>query len=221
MLDALTAPDALENFRLFGLQIGRNENGDRLANGLFRRIAEQTLRARIPADDDAVEVFADDRVVGRLDDTGELPPRLLAAALFGDVEERRDPAAYLAFGIELGAVGDEESACSQIWEFDVAFEIRGLAAQHPLGIGPQRVVALGAEHLADGPADNVFAAAADQMRVGLADKAVTEVAAAPHQHEWRAIDDRLQFRFAAAQDFFGALALGKLLKAADRALDAA
>ena len=59
------------------------------------------------------------------------------------------------------------------------------------------------------------------MRVGFADEAITQIAAASHQHERRAIDDGLQFRFAGAQRLFGPLAFGQFLKAADRSFNPA
>jgi hypothetical protein len=52
-----------------------NENRDRLADDLIGLIAEKPLRTAVPTGDDAVEVFADDRVIGEFHDRG------LAAAL--------------------------------------------------------------------------------------------------------------------------------------------
>src|SRR6476646_9020703 len=41
----------------------RNQNRDRLANDLFRRVAEDALRAPVPICDDATKVFSDNRVI--------------------------------------------------------------------------------------------------------------------------------------------------------------
>ena len=59
------------------------------------------------------------------------------------------------------------------------------------------------------------------MGVRFADEPIAQIAAAAHQHERRAVDDRLQLRLAGAQHLFGAFKLGQFLKAADRAIDAA
>ena len=104
---------------------------------------------------------------------------------------------------------------------DLAIEFRRFAAQHLFNVRPQRVVALGADRFDDGLADDLFARNADQLRVGLADETVVQIAAATHQHERRAVDDRLQFGLAGAQRFLDALAFGQGLKAAYRALEAA
>ena len=221
MLEALAATNARQNFRFLVLQVFRNDDGDRLADHLLGRIAEQPLGARIPADDDAVQILADDRIVGGFDNTGELPARLLALALLGDVEQRRDPAASVALRIELGPIGDVKAAPAGLGEIEFAFEFQRLAAQHLLNIRTQRVETLLPDHFRDRLADDIVARPADHLRVGLADEAVSQIAAASHQHEGRAIDDGLQFRFAGAQRVFGALAFGQFLEAADGTLDTA
>ena len=220
MIDALAAPDASENDWLLVLQILRDDDGDRFADDLLRRITEQPSGARIPADDDAVEVFADDRIVGQFDDARELPARLFALPLLGDVEKRRDPAADVAVRIVLGPIGDVEAAPADFGEVELAFEFHLLASQHLLDIGAQRNETPLAESFRDGLADNLVTMPAHRLRIGIADEAIAQVARAPHQHERRAIDDRMQLRFAGAQRLFDALALGQFLKAADGALDA-
>src|SRR5204863_3874791 len=83
----------------------RVEDGDVLADDLFRRIAIHRDCATVPRADDAVEVLADDRVVGALHDRGErdgarreaIPERPAdlaedrdeAAAILGLLERRR------------------------------------------------------------------------------------------------------------------------------------
>jgi hypothetical protein len=68
MLDALAAADALENSRFLVDAIQWNENRDRFPDDLVSRIAEKPLRTAVPTGDDAVEVFADDRVIGEFHD---------------------------------------------------------------------------------------------------------------------------------------------------------
>jgi hypothetical protein len=57
--------------RLFVHAIPRDQDGHRLADGFLGRIAEHPLGAAIPGLDDAVEILADNGVVGRLDDGRE------------------------------------------------------------------------------------------------------------------------------------------------------
>src|SRR5580700_3421734 len=64
VIEAVAAPDARENFRLLVVELLRNQDGDRLADDFFGRVAEQALGGFVPADDDAVEILADDRVAG-------------------------------------------------------------------------------------------------------------------------------------------------------------
>ena len=67
VLDPFAAADALEDHRFLIFQIARYENGDRPADHFPGRIAEQPLRAVVPAGDHAIEVFGQDRVFGGLD----------------------------------------------------------------------------------------------------------------------------------------------------------
>jgi hypothetical protein len=63
MIEPLTAPDALENLDLLVMAVRRNQDRDGLADDFFRRIAEEPLCSPVPSRDDAVEVFAQDRVI--------------------------------------------------------------------------------------------------------------------------------------------------------------
>src|SRR5215475_14288894 len=80
VLDALVASDALKNHRFFIVPVGWNQKRNRLADGLVGRIAEEPLRALVPARDDAIEVLAYDGVVAGFDDGRELLQSLLAFA---------------------------------------------------------------------------------------------------------------------------------------------
>ena len=146
---------------------------------------------------------------------------LHGAALLGDVEQRRDPAVDLARRIGFRPVGDVQAARSDLGEVDLAVEFRRFARQHLFDMRPQRGKTFMPDRLGNGLADDVLAAPPDQLRIGLADEAVVQVAAAAHQHERRAVDDRLQFGLAGAQRFLDALAFGQGLKAANRALQPA
>jgi hypothetical protein len=65
---ALSALDACKYAELFALALRRDENGNRLADYLFGLVSEQLLRPVVPRCDDAVQVFADDGIVRKLDD---------------------------------------------------------------------------------------------------------------------------------------------------------
>jgi hypothetical protein len=72
VVDPLAGSDAGEDVRFFVLALGRNEDVDRLADQLVGRIAEDPLGRGIAGLDDAVEVFRENRVLGGLDDRGEI-----------------------------------------------------------------------------------------------------------------------------------------------------
>src|SRR5271170_6166284 len=57
VVDPLTATDAFEDSGFFVVTIGRNEHSQRLADRFLARVAEETLRAAVPARDDAIDVF--------------------------------------------------------------------------------------------------------------------------------------------------------------------
>src|SRR3989441_1769246 len=65
MLHALAASNAVENRVLFVLMTFWNDHTNGLAHGLTFRVAEHSLRGGIPRRDDAIEVFADDGIIGR------------------------------------------------------------------------------------------------------------------------------------------------------------
>src|SRR4030095_10843582 len=85
MMDPLAAAYALQDGALFIDAIRRHENLDRLADDLLRSVAEDALRAGVPGADDAVQIFADDRIVGRFDYGGELGFSLLGLLALADV----------------------------------------------------------------------------------------------------------------------------------------
>src|SRR5262245_66663282 len=80
MINALSAPNALGDRALFVQTIRRDQDRNRLANGILRQVPVQPFGAAIPAGNDPIEVRADDGIVGRLDDGRELLRNLLACA---------------------------------------------------------------------------------------------------------------------------------------------
>src|SRR5690242_21871822 len=51
--------------------IGWNQDSYRLTNHLGGRVAVQLFRSGVPAGNDAVEILADDRILGRFDECSE------------------------------------------------------------------------------------------------------------------------------------------------------
>ena len=82
MFDALAGADVLKDARFVGLEVGRDELKDGLADHLFRGVAEYAGGGGVPTSDDAVEVFTDDDVIRRFDDRGEF------SRTFGEVALR-------------------------------------------------------------------------------------------------------------------------------------
>ena len=96
-----------EDVVLFGEELGRDEAGDGLADHLVGAIAEGAGSAAVPRGHPAVEVLADDGVVGPFDDGGE-PGRLHLLLLLVEIHEegdRADDGAGLV--AEKGRLGDE------------------------------------------------------------------------------------------------------------------
>ena len=68
MIDPLPAAELLQDFGFFIKTVRREQDGDGLADHFLGGVAEHSLGGLIPTSDDAVEVFADDGVVGGGDD---------------------------------------------------------------------------------------------------------------------------------------------------------
>src|SRR2546423_15598529 len=69
------------------LPVRGDEREDRSPDDLVRRVTEEALGGRVPTGDGAVEVFCDDRIIGRFDDGREAPARFFAATSIGNVTE--------------------------------------------------------------------------------------------------------------------------------------
>ena len=76
VLDALAGTDFCEDNRLVCVQLRGNDLEDGDADHLFAAVSEDAGGGGIPAGDVAVEVFAEDGVVGGFDDGGELTQTL-------------------------------------------------------------------------------------------------------------------------------------------------
>src|SRR3546814_3876096 len=85
VVDGLAAADAGEDYVFFVVAVGGNQDRHRLPDLFLGGIAEEPLRAAVPACGDAVEVLADDGVVRRLDDGGQALRRRLRGVAQRDV----------------------------------------------------------------------------------------------------------------------------------------
>lgn len=63
MIDAMTCSQLLQDVRFLGVQLGWNNDRNRLTNSFLCRVAEDPSGAAIPAGDDSVEILGDDCVV--------------------------------------------------------------------------------------------------------------------------------------------------------------
>ena len=81
VIDALAGANAREDHRFLLLPLGRNQREDRPPDQLVRAVAKDALRGGIAGLDDAVQVFREDRILGRVDDGGQIGAgiRFLAA----------------------------------------------------------------------------------------------------------------------------------------------
>ena len=96
VLDSLTLADAAKDLRFLVMTLWWDDSEKGRANHLFGSIAKETLCPLVPASDDAVEILADNGVVGALDDGGkesggaQSRVRLLTSIGFreGDIDRR-------------------------------------------------------------------------------------------------------------------------------------
>src|SRR5688572_31016926 len=105
MVHAFTALKSAKNLGLFVKAIRRNDDGNRFADDLGGRVTKQPLRTNVPAANDAVQVFADDSILRRINNSaqqGGCPRGLLALV---DIDDRADVPDEGAFGIETGPTG--------------------------------------------------------------------------------------------------------------------
>ena len=112
MIDPLATADTRQDAWLFVVAFLRDQGENRLADDLIRRIAEQALGALVPAHDGAVEVLADDRVVGGFDDGGEVLGRMLTDFPLTNIEQHVHGAHQRAgCVIDRRRMGDEGNTC--------------------------------------------------------------------------------------------------------------
>jgi hypothetical protein len=86
LLDDARPCEPAQNDSLPRDPVGGYQLQNRLADDFMCRVAEDALGPHIPRRDDAVEVFADDGVVGRFNDRGEPGCGIQAGILHSHVE---------------------------------------------------------------------------------------------------------------------------------------
>src|SRR6185437_8993247 len=72
VIDALTAPQLLQEALLLLVELGRDDRQDGFTDDLALGVPEESFRGRIPRGNPAVDALADDGIVGGFDDQGEL-----------------------------------------------------------------------------------------------------------------------------------------------------
>src|SRR5579862_2492595 len=84
MIHSLASPETTQNVCFFVPSILGDYQGDVLANRFFGCIAEQALRTLVPTRDDAVQILADDGIVGGINDSSQQPTRPFSLLSFGN-----------------------------------------------------------------------------------------------------------------------------------------
>ena len=72
VVDGFTGPDPPQDLLLFGKELRRDDQPDRLAEGLPLRVTEQALGGPVPRHDPSLGIHAQDGIVGGRDDGGEI-----------------------------------------------------------------------------------------------------------------------------------------------------
>jgi len=74
VIDAFSSPQLLKNLVILIPQLRRDKNLNRLPECFLFCVSENSLRTRVPAGNDRVQILGDDRIFRRLDNAGEPEP---------------------------------------------------------------------------------------------------------------------------------------------------
>src|SRR2546423_13454775 len=85
MINALAPTNPLQDARLFVLPLSRDEGHDRFADDFFWSVTEEPFSGCIPTGDVAIQVFADNGVIGIFDDGRQPSACFLATPSVGNV----------------------------------------------------------------------------------------------------------------------------------------
>ena len=92
MVNALAPADASQAVRLLVLPVLGDQHQHRFAHGFLGGIAEQALRALVPALDDAVQILAQNGVIRGFHDGAEMALTALEPLAVGNVDQQIDGA---------------------------------------------------------------------------------------------------------------------------------
>ena len=81
VIDGAARPNLTQNVILVGEAFPGDDQRDRLPDGFRLREAEHPLGGAIPRGDDALEILADNRIVGKLDDRGQVERGSISGAI--------------------------------------------------------------------------------------------------------------------------------------------
>src|SRR5678816_4408522 len=85
MVNPLASLDSVKNLLFFLNAIGRKEHPDGPADDFLRLVTKGAFGAKVPAGDDGMEILADDRVVGGVDNCRKQAAQLCIAPLVADI----------------------------------------------------------------------------------------------------------------------------------------
>src|SRR6476469_9150273 len=85
MVDPLSSSDARKNLSLLALPVFRNQNRNGTADCLFGSIAKDAFGTPVPVGDNAVEIFAYNRVIAGFDDGCQRTQLLLHELILGQI----------------------------------------------------------------------------------------------------------------------------------------
>src|SRR3982751_4605238 len=94
--DALALPQAPQNLRFLIEKVGRDDQSDGLPNHFFSGVSKDALSAGVPAFDDPVQVFRDNRVFRTLHDGSQAEARQISLLPGVDILDEGDEVLQLA-----------------------------------------------------------------------------------------------------------------------------
>src|SRR5437879_848137 len=99
MLDPLASPEPPKDHGFLVPKMGRNYKDDMLANSFFSGVTKHPYGALIPASDNPIETFTDDRIVRGIHNGSQCTVCSLCVLSFTDVEQHVDAAHNVSFRI--------------------------------------------------------------------------------------------------------------------------
>src|SRR5215213_1365597 len=96
MLDSLVANKSVHYRFQFRLLVGWNDFGNRLTNHFFRIKSIEPFGSGVPAGNDSIEIFSNDRIVGVFHDCSQTLGVFLCASRLGGIAKDEDDTKNLA-----------------------------------------------------------------------------------------------------------------------------